>query len=88
MIDTDDPTGGWRAPSQLIRGTATYTIGAILQRSVTFLLLPLFTRILSPAEFGQVGILTTLASAASVLASFGLETAVFRAIRRAGDATG
>ncbi len=65
-------------PSRVIRGTAAYTAAAILQRAVVFLLLPFFTRILTATEFGQVGVITTLASAISVLISLGLETAIFR----------
>ena len=66
------------APSRVLRGTATYTAAAILQRAAIFLLLPLFTRVLSPTEFGQVGVITALASALAVLVGLGLETAIFR----------
>jgi O-antigen/teichoic acid export membrane protein len=45
---------------------------------VPVLLLPIFTRILSPEEFGQIGILTTVAAVIGVLVSFGLETTIFR----------
>jgi O-antigen/teichoic acid export membrane protein len=45
---------------------------------MVLLMLPFFTRILSPTEFGQIAVVATLASALSVLATLGLETAVFR----------
>ena len=67
---------------RIVRGAAAYATGSILQRAVAVLLLPLFTRILSPEEFGQIGILTTVAAAIGVLVSFGLETAVFRGYGR------
>ena len=71
----------------MLRGTATYATAAVLQRAIPFLLLPLFVRFLTPAEFGEIGILTTLATAAGVLLSFGLETTIFRSYLLArGDA--
>jgi O-antigen/teichoic acid export membrane protein len=77
------------ASSRIVRGTAAYTIAAILQRAVVFLLLPFFSRVLTPAEFGEIGIITTLASALAVLISLGLETAIFRGyLRVARDARG
>jgi O-antigen/teichoic acid export membrane protein len=43
--------------------------------------------VLSPTEFGQVGVITTLAAALSVLVGLGLETAIFRgSLSTAGDA--
>ena len=86
---SDALVGGASTLRRIVRGTATYTAAAILLRAVNFLLLPLFTGVLSPTEFGQIGVLTTIAAAMSVLASFGLETAVFRgygrALRESGD---
>jgi len=74
------------ATSRVVRGTAVYTAAAILQRAALFLLLPFFTRVLTPTEFGHVGVLTSLAAALSVLVGLGLETAIFRGyISSAGD---
>ena len=75
----DNPSGPRpNASARVLRGTAAYAAGAVLQRAVPFLLLPFFTRILSPSEFGQVGIITTIASGLAVIVGMGLETAVFR----------
>lgn len=38
--------------TRLLRGTAIYGLGSVLNRAVTFLLLPVLTRFLSPGEFG------------------------------------
>jgi O-antigen/teichoic acid export membrane protein len=65
----------------VIRGTAAFTAGAILQRAIVFLLLPFFTRILSPAEFGEIGVITALAAILSVVVALGLETAIFRGFK-------
>ena len=80
----DPPT---RDSTRIIRGTAAYTAGGVLQRAVLFLLLPFFTRVLSPSEFGQIGVLTTIASGLTVVVGFGLETAVFRGYLRADTQT-
>jgi len=76
-----------RSSARVVRGTAAYTAAAILQRAVLFLLLPFFTRVLSPAEFGQIGVITTFASALSVLVGLGLETAIFRGYLSAASDT-
>ena len=50
----------------------------LLQRGIGFLLLPLYTRVLSPDEYGQLAVVLTVSAGVSTLLSFGLETAVFR----------
>ena len=72
------------ARSRLLRGTATYALAAALPRGIALLMLPIYTRVLTPAEYGQVAIIATLAAAIQGLASFGLETAVFREFVRIG----
>ena len=64
--------------ARVARGTIAYAAAAVLQRAVLVLLLPFFARVLTPGQFGQVGVLTTLSSAIAVLAGLGLETAIFR----------
>lgn len=76
----DRADDAWRVAA----GVVTYAVAAVLQRAVPLLLLPVFTRILSPTEFGEVGILTTIAAAATVLVGLGLESAVFRGYLRSG----
>jgi O-antigen/teichoic acid export membrane protein len=67
--------------SRVIRGTVAFAAGAVLQRAMVFLLLPFFTRILSPAEFGEIGVITALAAILGVVVSLGLETAIFRGFK-------
>ena len=64
--------------TRLLSGTAAYAAAAVAQRAVGFLLLPVYARVLTPAEYGQIGVLMTIAAAAATVLSFGLETAVFR----------
>ena len=45
---------------QLGRDTLIYGFGALLSRSINFFLLPVYTRILTPVEFGTIEIITVL----------------------------
>lgn len=58
---------------------AGYAAASIGQRAPALLLLPLYTRALSPEDFGQLSLLMAIAIAVGFLLSFGLETAIFRA---------
>ncbi len=74
------PGLGW------LRGSAVYASGSSLQRGVALLLLPLVLVAMSPAEYGQLALLTAIAGLASIVLSFGLEAAVTRSyFQLAGD---
>ena len=83
----DGRQGQGNPSARVMRGTMAFTAGAVLQRAIVFLLLPFFTRILSPSEFGEIGVITALAAILSVVVSFGLETAIFRGFIAIGDKT-
>ena len=70
------PGGAGRA----LRGTATYASANVIQRAISFLLLPLYARVLTPTEYGQLGIIVTIAAAVGAVVGLGLETAVFRSM--------
>jgi len=61
-----------------LRGSGAYALAALLQRGIGFLLLPLYTRVLPPEEYGQLAVVLTISAGVSTLLSFGLETAMFR----------
>jgi O-antigen/teichoic acid export membrane protein len=63
---------------RVVRGTLTFVAAAVLQRAAPILLLPLFSRVLTPGEFGQIAVIVTLSTALGTVAGFGLETAIFR----------
>jgi O-antigen/teichoic acid export membrane protein len=73
-----DREGGARSGARAARGSSTYAAAAFLQRGIGFLMLPIYTRALTPAEYGQLAVVLTVATAAGTLLSFGLETAIFR----------
>ena len=75
-------------PQQLFRGTAALVAAALIQRSLGLLLLPLFTRVLSPAEYGQIGVIASVTAAIPTVLGFGLDTALLRGyVRSGGDGT-
>lgn len=49
-----------RLGSGLLTGSATYLLSNLLSAAIPFLLLPILTRFLSPAQYGQVAIYQTL----------------------------
>jgi O-antigen/teichoic acid export membrane protein len=63
----------------------SYTLVAAAQKASGFILLILFTRILSPTEYGQVALLTTVGALLVMVLSLGLEPRITYAYFRAGD---
>lgn len=61
-----------------LRNAAVYALTAGLRGGVGFLLLPLYTRALTPSEYGRLAIILVITSAATIIFSFGLDLALFR----------
>jgi len=53
-----------------------YGFGSVLGRSITFLLLPLYTRFLTPADYGVVAVSGTITAVLGIILPFGLHGAV------------
>lgn len=66
----------------LLSQTAIYGLSSIIGRFLNYLLVPLYTRIFAPAEYGIVSELYAYAGFLSVLLTFGMETAYFRYIHK------
>jgi O-antigen/teichoic acid export membrane protein len=66
----------------MLRSGAAYTIASAIPRAVGFLLLPVFTRILSPADYGQLSVALSVNAVASIVFALGFEIAVFRGLYR------
>ncbi|HEX6851248.1 MAG TPA: flippase [Candidatus Polarisedimenticolaceae bacterium] len=56
----------------------TYGVGQILGKLVGFLLLPLYTRVLTPQDYGVLSLLAAYSAVLFVLISVGLSTGIFR----------
>lgn len=63
---------------QLIKNTAIVSLGKICTQLITFLLLPLYTYILSTEEYGVVDLLNTLVSLFMPVVTLQIEQGVFR----------
>lgn len=55
-----------------------YGFGSVLLKGVSFLLLPLYTRYLTPADYGIIGVATTLTVILNILFPLGLNGALAR----------
>lgn len=63
---------------RLIRQTAIYGLSSIVGRLINYFLVPLYTRIFLPQEYGIVTELYAYASFLMILCTFGMETTFFR----------
>jgi O-antigen/teichoic acid export membrane protein len=61
-----------------LRASFAYALATGLQRALAFLLLPFFTRAVSPAEYGQLSLAVSITGIATILFAGGLEVAVLR----------
>jgi O-antigen/teichoic acid export membrane protein len=68
----------------LSRQTLIYGAGHVLARLVTFLLLPLYTNVFTPAEYGVVSLAYTFMGFMSVVLHYGLDAALMKRYVPAG----
>src|ERR1700722_11144677 len=62
-----------------LKSAVVFGVGNGLTPGIGFLLLPIYTRALTPAEYGPLSVLLAVSSAASMLFMFGLDLGLFRA---------
>ena len=62
----------------ILKHSSVYAVGQILSRFASILLLPLYTRCLSPADYGCVAILDLTAGILAILIGSGMASAVVR----------
>lgn len=63
---------------RLLTQSAFYAAGLLLMKGVSFFMLPIIARFLSPAEFGELDIFLTVLNAGSLLVGFGLVDALYK----------
>lgn len=86
--EPEAPSGALRPAGRtsLVRSGAVYATTAAAQRGVTFLLLPILTRALSPAAYGQVSIALAANAVAGVVFACGLDLTILRtAVRQSQE---
>jgi O-antigen/teichoic acid export membrane protein len=71
-------TGLGSQMTRLARHSAIYGIGGLVSRFVAVLLLPLYTRYLTPADYGAVETLIALAAICATILRLGIASAFFR----------
>ncbi len=63
---------------ELLRHSAIYGLGSIVARVIAVLLLPLYTRYLSPRDYGLIETLVALSAVLTALVAQGMKSAFFR----------
>lgn len=63
---------------ELARHSAVYGLGSLVSRFIAVLLLPVYTRYLSPADYGLIETLIALSAILTVLLAAGVKSAFFR----------
>lgn len=63
---------------ELVKNTAIISVGKICTQFLSFLLLPLYTSLLTTQEYGSVDLVTTYQQLLGYVAFFQIEQAVFR----------
>ena len=64
------------ALKRLVNSTATYALANVINSAIPFLLLPVLTRVLAPAEYGVVAMFTTVITVFSAFTGLSLHGAV------------
>lgn len=63
---------------KLLQNSLVYTVIMVLQKGISFFLMPLYTAFLSPADYGVLGVVSSVSSLLSVFITLGLEAAAAR----------
>ncbi|HEY9506774.1 MAG TPA: oligosaccharide flippase family protein [Gemmatimonadales bacterium] len=79
-------SGGVRGGLRKLAGaSAVYGLGSVLVRGLTFVLLPVYTRYLDPAQYGIVSLTLTCTAVLGMLFPLGLRAAVSRSYFEGGS---
>ena len=74
-----------RAPGvglSLLRHSSVYLLGNLLQKATAFLLIPIYTRALSTAQYGLLELANTVVNLALVVAALGVPSAINKCLHR------
>lgn len=63
---------------KIFQNTAIYMVVMVLQKGLSFFLLPLYTSFLSPSDYGILGVVTSISSLLAVFITMGLDAAAAR----------
>lgn len=68
----------FRQLKSLMAQSATYGLGDLLTKAIAFLLIPVYTRFLSPADYGILGVAATITAVLAILYPLSLNAAAMR----------
>lgn len=74
-----------RGERSTTRATAAYAAVSVVQRGLPLLLLPIYTRALTPEEYGELGVLIALWIGLGFVFAFGQELSLFRQLFSVGS---
>ncbi len=63
---------------KIVKNVSIYSLGNVLSAGISFLLLPLYTRVLSPGDYGQLELLYLVASILTIVISLKIESGYSR----------
>ncbi len=70
---------------KLFKHTFIYGLATVLPRMLSFILVPLYTRVMPPGSYGEVTLIFTWFAIFNVILAYGMETAFFRFFNRESD---
>lgn len=74
------------AKRSALRHTVMYGVGTVLQKAVAFLMLPVYTRLLSPADYGTIALVDMTLDVIGIAAGAQIAYALFRFYHQADTA--
>lgn len=72
----------------LLRGSLIYVLGSIFLKGVAFILIPLYTRVFTPGDYGTMELINTIVSLLNILVTFGFSQLIFIEYTHLGDQKG
>ena len=63
---------------KILQNSAIYTVIMVLQKGISFFLMPLYTAFLSPSDYGILGVVSSVSTFLAVFITLGLEAAAAR----------
>src|SRR5687767_1279364 len=79
------PLAMWRRLVALLSDSATYGASGAITQLIGFILLPLYTKHLSPADYGISSMLAVINLIFGAVANLGIQNAIFRNFNRTDD---
>ena len=73
---------GWPDVRRLIGAAGIYAVAGVAQRALSFVLLPVYTRLIDPTEYGMLEVLNAFSSIAFAVLILGLASAINKVYHR------